>query len=61
MKELNESRPEVGSSIMKTWGSLISCKANATLLRYPPEIPGTVKLKNSPPIKVSKIFYNFKS
>lgn len=57
MKEVRESKPEVGSSNIKTHGSLISSKAMEVRLRYPPEIP-LIKPKESPPIKVSAHFYS---
>lgn len=55
MKEVSESRPEVGSSSIKTWGSLISSKAIEVLFLYPPDIP----FRMIPPTITSRHFYSF--
>ena len=54
MKEVRESRPEVGSSRTTTDGSLISSKAMDVLFFSPPEIP----LSKVPPTYTSRHFSN---
>jgi hypothetical protein len=56
MKEVSESRPEVGSSSMITWGSLMSSKAIEVLFFYPPEMP----FMSTPPTSTSIHFSSFK-
>lgn len=55
IKEVKESKPEVGSSRISTEGLLISSKAIDNLFFYPPEIP----LISCPPTRISKHFYSF--
>lgn len=56
MNEVNESKPEVGSSSIRTLGSLINSKAIDVLFLYPPEIP----FKITPPTITSRHFYSFR-
>jgi hypothetical protein len=51
-KEVRESRPDVGSSSIITFGLLISSKAIEVLFFSPPETP----LTKIPPTNVSKQF-----
>jgi hypothetical protein len=55
MKEVNESKPEVGSSNKITFGQLISSKAIEVRFFYPPDIP----FNSLPPTGTSLHFYSF--
>lgn len=55
MKEVKESKPEVGSSSIRTLGSLINSKAIDVLFFSPPDIPLII----TPPTITSKHFSSF--